>query len=139
MGLLDIDASGIIKDIAGIADQFITTDGERESFKIQAISAVNSHIARIHELENSDRDSARRREIEVKDKMPAILATGITIGFFSILFHILNYDIADKSRDIANIMLGSLGAGFTGVLNYYFGSSTSSNQKNDIISKMSAK
>jgi UDP-N-acetylmuramyl pentapeptide phosphotransferase/UDP-N-acetylglucosamine-1-phosphate transferase len=139
MSLLNIDASGIIKDIAGIADQFITTDGERENFKIQAVSAINSHIAKIQELDNADRDSARKRQMEVKDGMPSILSCVIVIGFFGILVYILNYDIAEKSRDIANIMLGALGAGFTGVLNYYFGSSSSSKSKNEIINRMSEK
>jgi UDP-N-acetylmuramyl pentapeptide phosphotransferase/UDP-N-acetylglucosamine-1-phosphate transferase len=139
MSLLNIDASGIIKDIAGIADQFITTDGERENFKIQAVSAINSHIAKIQELDNADRDSARKRQMEVKDSMPSILSCVIVIGFFGILVYILNYDIAEKSRDIANIMLGALGAGFTGVLNYYFGSSSSSKSKNETINRMSEK
>lgn len=70
-----------------------------------------------------DRDSARRREMEVKDRVPGILAVGLTIGFFGLLGWLVAHEPPQGSRDILNIMLGSLGTGWITMLAYYFGSS----------------
>jgi len=70
-----------------------------------------------------DRDSARKREIEVKDSVPAILAVLLTIGFFAILFYLIKFPIEPSSKDLIEIMTGSLGAAWLAAIMYYFGSS----------------
>ena len=70
-----------------------------------------------------DRDSARQREIAVKDRTPAILALVLTVGFFGLLGWMMQTAPPDGSRDLLNIMLGALGAGFSMMLAYYYGSS----------------
>jgi len=36
----------------------------------------------LERISAGDRDSARKREMEIKDHMPKVLAAGITVGFF---------------------------------------------------------
>lgn len=83
----------------------------------------------------SDRDSARKREISVGDKTTRHLAYLITGGFFSVLAYMLVFEVQEASRDILNIMLGSLGASWTGVVAYYFGSNKGSAQKTELLAK----
>jgi len=80
-----------------------------------------------------DRDSARRREMAVLDWTPRILAYGVTAGFFGVLACLLFADLPGGTRDVLNIMLGALGAGWTQVISYYFGSSVGSARKNELL------
>lgn len=80
-----------------------------------------------------DRDSARQREMTVRDKMPATLAIGVTAGFFGVLAFMLTQEVPAGSKDVLNIMLGSLGTAWIQVMSYYFGSSSGSDKKTAII------
>lgn len=82
-----------------------------------------------------DRDSARRREMSVKDWIPGMLAIGITAGFFGILGFLLLYQPPVGSRDILNVMLGSLGTAWVSMVAYYFGSSAGSDRKTELLAK----
>jgi len=66
-----------------------------------------------------DRDSARKREIAVKDHTPAILAYGITVGFFFTLYYVFGHGVKAEMRDLANIMVGTLGTAWIGVVQYF--------------------
>jgi hypothetical protein len=87
-------------------------------------------------LDASDRDSARKREMEVKDHTPKVLAYGITSGFFGVLFYILNFDIPNESENVVYVMLGSLGTAWTGIMAYYYGSSAGSAAKHTLLDKL---
>lgn len=83
-----------------------------------------------------DRASARQREIAVRDNVPKILATAVTAGFFGVLFWILKYGLPATGGEALLVLLGALGSGFGAVLNYYFGSSHGSAQKNTMLDRM---
>lgn len=87
-------------------------------------------------LGNDDRDSARQREIQTKDKMPAFIALGALGGFFGILGVMSFATLPDGSAQPLAVMLGALGALVGQIGNYYFGSSKGSSQKNEIIAAM---
>lgn len=80
-----------------------------------------------------DRDSARQREIAVKDWVPGVLALFLTLGFFGLLGWMMYKAPPEGSRDILNIMLGSLGTGWVTMLAYYFGSSAGSASKDKLL------
>jgi hypothetical protein len=80
-----------------------------------------------------DRDSARQREINVKDRIPAVLAIGVTSGFFGILTFMLLHEVPASSKDVLNLMLGSLGTAWISVMSYYFGSSSGSVRKDAML------
>lgn len=84
-------------------------------------------------LDAADRASARRREATVKDGVPGLLASLVTIGFFGLLGWLMLAEPPTGSKDILNLMLGALGAAWTSIVAYYFGSSAGSAAKDKLI------
>lgn len=85
------------------------------------------------ELAGADRDSARKRESTVKDNTPRLLALAITVGFFASIAVLMFGTIPDTSRDILNIMLGTLGTAWIAVVTYYYGSTAGSAEKSKLL------
>jgi len=79
----------------------------------------------------ADRKSARDMQAMTKSYIPGVLAIGVTIGFFGILYSLM-VGYAVKSDELM-IMLGSLGTAWTGIVGFYFGSSAGSQEKNILL------
>jgi hypothetical protein len=78
-----------------------------------------------------DRDSARQMQRETKDWVPKVLAIVITLGFFGILIWMLLKGMPQTGTEALLMMLGALGTAWTGVINFYYGSSAGSKAKTD--------
>ena len=86
------------------------------------------------EIAALDRDSARKREIVVKDHVPGILALGLTLGFFGALTGFALYPIQPGAKVLLDTMVGSLGTVWIMSMSYYFGSSIGSTRKTEMMS-----
>ncbi|TAN60750.1 hypothetical protein EPN18_07995 [bacterium] len=87
----------------------------------------------------NDRDSARKREMAVKDKVPAHLAYFVFAGFFATLAAIIFVDIPAAAHDILLSMCASLGTLAITITTYYYGSSSGSAQKTAMIDQLMKK
>src|SRR3990172_1849137 len=135
MGLLDIFGSGGI--VGSVMDVLrgtgVIKDPEAElKVKSALLEFEDKAKLRANDLEKiqaDDRASARAREIAVKDKTPQILAFISLFGFFGILTALIFADIPPTAKDVLYVMVGVLGTLVTGVVQYYFGSSSGSSNK----------
>ncbi len=82
-------------------------------------------------LATDDRKSARDMQIATKSIIPAVLAIGVTVGFFAILIGLMT-DNVTKS-DALLLMLGSLGTAWTAIVSFYFGSSAHSEKQSEML------
>lgn len=80
-------------------------------------------------VDAADRDSARRREIAVKDKVPAVLATVAVVGFFAVLGALFVIVPPKDNGDVIYLLMGQVSGAYAMVLAYYFGSSSGSKLK----------
>jgi membrane-bound ClpP family serine protease len=83
------------------------------------------------QLAVQDRASARDLQKETKSLIPPVLSVLVTIGFFGILAGLMSGKI--MTSDALMLMLGSLGTAWTGIIAFYFGSSASSQAKDQMI------
>jgi membrane-bound ClpP family serine protease len=83
------------------------------------------------QLAVQDRASARDLQKETKSFIPPLLSVLVTIGFFGILGGLMSGKI--MTSDALMLMLGSLGTACTGIIAFYFGSSASSQAKDQMI------
>jgi membrane-bound ClpP family serine protease len=98
-------------------------------FKVQ-MKSLDIDLERIA---SGDRDSARQMQRETKDWVPKVLAIVITLGFFGILIWMLLNGMPQTGTEALLMMLGALGTAWTGVVNFYYGSSAGSKAKNDLL------
>lgn len=124
------DAMRAIQDAK--PEQLLALQQSEQKFKLE-MEALNVDLERIHA---SDRDSARKRQVATKDKMPGYIASAALFGFFSILFAMIFMELPPASEAPLNVMLGALAALVSSIANYYFGSSASSSRKNEIMNAM---
>lgn len=106
--------------------------------------ADNDFAVRMKELDidleriaASDRDSARRREAQVRDWMPRVLAFVVVAGFMATVFLVL-LGYVDGMKDplmatTVGTLIGFVSAKCEQVVAYYFGSSSSSQQKTQLL------
>lgn len=99
----------------------------------QADNDFKAHLADVGLAEDrlvfDDKANARSREIALRDSTPAILAYGVTIGFFGTLGYLLAYGKPAAGGDALLVLLGSLGTAWTAIVSFYYGSSQGSARK----------
>ena len=79
-----------------------------------------------------DRKSAREMQIATHSRMPAVLTTLVTLGFFGILI-LLIYKPEFKANEIILIMVGQLSVAWAGCIAFYTGTTYGSANKNQML------
>lgn len=116
-------------------DQLLALKKADQDFALQMQKLGFADVEALESIAAGDRASARDREVKTGDWTPKALAIAITLGFFGLLYYLLRHEPPVGSRDILNIMLGSLGSAWIGVVTYYFGSSAGSDRKTEILGR----
>lgn len=114
-------------------DSLVKLKKVEATFKAK-MKELDVDLERVHA---GDRDSARKREVALRDKIPGMLAFSVTFGFFATLYYVIRFGVASGVDSmLVGSLLGTLGTAWVSVVTYYFGSSSGSDKKNDILSKM---
>ena len=140
LGTKNADPDSIQQAIASGAltpDQITALQQAEMAFKAQMTALGFQNEKDLANIEFEDRDSARKLAESTHDWTPRLLAYGVTIGFFGLLWFLTRHEVAQASRDLMNIMIGTLGSAWVSVITYYFGSSAGSRDKDATINKLS--
>jgi hypothetical protein len=130
---------GTAEDVAS-AMQSATPEQLADIKKIDADFKVRMRELDIdlERISSGDRDSARKMQMQTNDWIPRILALLITVGFFGILVWMLIKGMPATGTEALLMMLGALGTAWTGVVNFYYGSSAGSKAKTDAMAAKEA-
>lgn len=90
---------------------------------------------RREQLIYQDKDSARKREMVVKDKMPGILGVGAVAGFIVYVGVITFFPVA-IDNELLFFVLGQLSGHAGTAFAYYHGSSAGSKAKTDVLDRV---
>jgi hypothetical protein len=140
------------KDIKPTADAIAAAIGGASPEQMLAIKVADndfaakmqelgfSNIQALEQIAANDRNSAREMHKEVRDLSTPILSYMVVLAFFGVIFLVLTkvIPVQAEMRDVVMVLIGTLTASFTQVMNFRFGSSAGSRQKNEIIRKYSA-
>lgn len=91
---------------------------------------------KLEELEVKDRDSARARQVAMKDWTPNVLGAIVVLGFFAVQWYLLDHVIDGEQKDYILRTLGTLDALLVMVFQYFFGSSRGSKEKDAILGRV---
>ncbi len=86
-----------------------------------------------------DVESARQRETDIvkatgkKDVNLYVLAWSIVMSFFALCGMLMFVSIPAGQNSVVMMLFGGLGAGFTSIIGYFFGSSKGSSEKNQLL------
>ena len=80
-----------------------------------------------------DRKSARDMQISTKSIVPALLSILVVTAWGLIQYFLLTHIVAQEMRELVARILGTLDASLMLVLNFYFGSSASSQDKDAML------
>ena len=104
-----------------------------QDFKLAMQKLGFGHVEELERISASDRDSARKREMVIKDKTPMILAAVVCGGYVAVTATILTQVIDPAMKDLVLRSMGTLDMALGLVLSYYFGSSLGSARKDETI------
>ena len=106
---------------------------EIEFQKFLKINAID--LEKVHA---GDRDSARNMLTVTRSKMPSILTVMLGTGFFGVLGAMFAWPEVKESAPLM-IMLGVLGAEFSASCKFWFGTTSGSQNKNEMLAKANFK
>lgn len=137
--IIGVDNATVDKVSKAFEDGKITPDqlAEIKKLELQYQNDEKERGFRYADLEFKNTDSARQMQRETNSVFPAILSAFITVGFFGILAWMLHDDKIADSPPIL-IMLGSLGAAFGAVVNFWLGSTKGSQNKDALLASGAA-
>ena len=134
------DAESAAKVIAGATpEQLLALRVEEDQFKLKMQEMGFKSETDLATIAAADRDSARKREIAVRDWTPKVLGLSVIALTFALEGYLIVHGIpglsAEQSMVLGRIM-GNMDGGSALVLAYFFGSSAGSDKKNALIEKL---
>lgn len=145
-------AAGFIAEKLGLDGKTVDSvtkalgDGKMTAEQVSAIRLAEIDFSKFmaqneiskDQLSVQNTESARAMQIAVKSHTPDILAIIIVTGFFGILVAMMLGVLTVSDQQALLILLGSLSAGFGAVLNFFFGSSRGSQNKDVLLAQAPA-
>lgn len=120
-------------------EQIAQWEIERAKLQEQAAQRDANVLTKLAELDAGDRNSARQREMAVKDNTNANLAYTVTGVMMAGLVYFNVYPPEPEVKTVVENVMMAVRDGWLVILAYYFGSSRGSAAKHDMIEKLTAK
>lgn len=135
-GLSDRTVEAVKTAVAGATpEQMLALKSADQQFSLQMKKLGFDNVEKLAALAVENTKDARAMQVLTRSRVPAVLSTLITLGFFGVLIGMLAGVLKASDNQALLIMLGALGAAWGAVVNYYFGSSADSGRKTELLSQ----
>ena len=134
--LAQVFGGSILEGVTELIKTFKLSPEEAARLELALKKTEVEFQSKILELQVSDMNSARQREIQVRDDTPRVLAYVTTGLFGAVLFYMMSFELPTGSERVIDVMLGSLGTAWLMSMSYYFGSSIGSDAKTSLMDKL---
>ena len=104
-------------------------------FKLRMRELGYKSTADLEALAVADRKDARGMQVAKPSKMPALLSAVVTLGYFAILIGMMTGWLKVSDSQALLIMLGSLGTAWGMVMAFWFGTTSGSARKTDLLAQ----
>lgn len=104
-------------------------------FKLRMRELGYKSAADLEALAVADRKGAREMQTAKPSRMPALLSAAVTVGYFAILIGMMTGWLKVSDSQALLIMLGSLGTAWGMVMAFWFGTTSGSARKTDLLAK----
>lgn len=145
-------AAGFIADKLGLSDKTVDavtsaiSDGKLNADQVAQIKLaeldfqkfLKQHEIDLEKLDLENVQGAREMREKTGSWFPEVLSAFITVGFFGVLFWMMHDHTAMESQPLL-IMLGTLGAAQTAVLNFWLGSNKGSDRTKELLARATLK
>lgn len=142
-------AASFIADKLGLESQTIEAVGDvLSNGKItpEQLSAIKlaeidfkkfmaDHDIKLEQLSVQNTQGARDMQVATKSWVPSALAMVITLGYLGILIGLMLGVLTVADNQVLLILVGALASAFGTVLNFFLGSSRSSNEKTALLAR----
>ncbi len=140
LGLSDKTTDAIKQAIGGATpEQLLALKNADQAFALQMQALGFRQITDMEALAVGDRKDARGMQTVTRSRVPAILSTIVTLGYFGILIGMLTGELSvvDDSQALL-LMLGSLSTGWGVVMAFWFGTTSDSGRKTELLAQAPA-
>lgn len=136
-GTADGISNAIATALADPAQRAALIEAER-NFQLQMAELGYKDAEELAATAAADRASAREREKAVKDRMPAVLACLAVLELSFCICLMAFVKLPDGAKEALLLLMGFVGASYKDVYAYFFGSSSGSDRKTELLAQSPA-
>lgn len=127
-------AAAITKAVTGATpEQLLALRTAESDFALNMKALGIQSVADLERIAADNTKDARSMQIQTRSWVPAALAIMVTLGFFGILIAMITGETVDSDQQALLVMLGALGAAWGSIINFFYGSSSGSQQKDAML------
>jgi hypothetical protein len=140
LGLSDKTESSIKAALSGVTpEQMLALKTADQAFSLQMQALGFKQVSDMEALAAGDRKDARAMQLGNKSRIPAILSTIVTVGYFGVLLGMMTGKLTTGDNAAMLLMLGSLSTGWGVVMAFWFGTTSDSGRKTELLAQAPAK
>jgi hypothetical protein len=139
LGLSEKTAGAVKSALAGVGpEQMLALKKADHDFALQMQSLGFKHLEDVEALAAGDRRDARAMQVSTRSIMPAVLSGIVTVGFLGLLLGMMLGVLQVSDSEALLLMLGSLSTAWGVVMAFWFGTTSGSARKTELLAQAPA-
>lgn len=136
LGLSDKTEASIKAALSGATpEQMMAIKNADQAFALQMQALGFKQVSDLEAIAAGDRKDARAMQTMTRSHVPELLSFVVTVGYLAILIGMMTGYLKASDNQAMLLMLGSLGTGWGVVMAFWFGTTSDSGRKTEIIAQ----